>query len=1363
MGINVHPTIRYGYDVGIMWEWTRIKLLAGCFTAFSLFTLSAFGLTVDQPIAGSYKEVGLPIAQTYDPDDFNSHVQNWAVSQAQDGRMLVGNGNGLLVWDGELWHRYSTPNQSRVRALVQWHDGRIYVGTVNEIGYYAADDKGALVFTSLLDSLDIQSRRFGEVWSIASTDKHIIFSSSESTLLYNGESLEVIPGITPGSNRIFNIEGRFILFPDAGAPLEVPTADMQLVQDYPIEGLPIGAKVRDIIESPDGQRLIVTAEQGVFRWTEAGAELILAADAFGEDVGIYSAYRASDGYYYLGSLRHGLFILTPDFQLVRRYGIKDGIGLDTILDINEDSQGGIWLSGLPGVSRITPAHRYSHYGTKEQNIGAADLQAWRNTPVLAGFSIYSLSVAENSLDSPGFSALENWGHETNYVLDLDDEALVAAAGGVFSLTLGPDGLPKASGAEKPFIEVMFANHLVVDSLASNAGGPVVYAATSLGLYRLVKETGVWKATKLPGIDEPLLYLNFDTAGDLWAGTSNQRLFRLPRAQLDNNQPSFSLFDGEHGLGPNNVFPLKIGDKFFFGTDGGLFDFDDKRKPEFQPAEGFPEIFHTPEVDFYRWMIDSNDNFWYRIGNHTGVAWRQSDKRLIADEQITQPLPFRSATGFFEARDGAIWISQADGGVYRLGPDLVQARGTAVPHSAALAITEVQNLVSGEILYGGHGELNIPALPVGAGSLRIRFALSDFSLPEKTLYRSRLSGSERWSDWQRETWRDFTRLQGGDYVFELQARDGWGREQSLTGISFNVLKPWYLSPWAWALYIVLLALALVLAGWLGQRWRTARLQERNLVLQQTVDERTSEVRARVEELKQTQELKDRFFANVSHEFRTPLTLTIEPLEEVVRDHTEGMGEQGVSLTRIALRNARKMLGLIGEVLDINRLEAGSLRLIVAENDLADLLQRVVQRFQPWIKRQNQTLELGGAEEPVMLWYDQDQMDRMVSNLLSNAIKYSGKDSKIKIQLSANADFVELQVLDNGPGIAEDKQEKIFERYYQGETAADNVWPGTGIGLSLVRELAELHHGRITLDTNTEGASFRLHLLRGNRHFDQAELNRDGVPQFERQQETDSEQASSAVDMSAEDVTSVLIVDDNAELRHFLALRLASRYRVLEAENGRLGVEMALGELPDLIISDVMMPEMDGIELARTLKNNEETATIPIILLTAKSTKRDTVEGLQAGADDYLTKPFDTSELIARVAGLIASRRLIRVAALAEFQPAETTEPQADAFQQQLDLLILENLQDSGLNVVRLSELMNMDRTSLYRKCQKSTEMSPVAYIRQSRMQVAARLLQQADMSVSEVAYATGFESISYFSRVFRQEFGTPPSSFSRSVG
>ncbi len=1288
--------------------------------AFGLSASVGYALTPAAVTVNQYTQVGIPLTQTYDPDDFNAHVQNWAVTQGSDGRIYVGNGNGLLAWDGEQWQRYSTPNQSRVRALLEWEDGRIYVGTVNDIGYYAANEKGLMTFTSLLEP--DANPLFGETWSIAATAEHIFFNTDKQVLVYNGESLQKINGPRFGAGRLFNLQGHIVLFPDGKPPVEISLADPQPFQKFSIPGLPIGIKVRDILESPAGQHLIVTAQHGVYLWQESGASQVIKPEDFGEDVDIYTGYRASDGYYYLGSRRSGLFILSPEFKLLRSYGSKDGTGLDTVLDISEDSQGGIWFSGLPGVSRMLPAHLYSDYGSKQQNIGFPDLQAWRGEPMLAAFSIYQLVEAEQALASPAFKALGGWSHQSNFILDLGAEALVAATGGIFSIPVSPAGILEPEAIDKLLQKAMFAIHLLQMPVTTENVGLTVYAATSEGLYRLEKFLGSWQSTKIPGIDEPLLHLEIDAQNNLWIGTSNQRLFLLEANELLKSQPEITIFDGDNGLGNNNVYPIMLAEKLYFGTDNGLFDYAPERQPQFQPTAGFPEIFNTPEKDFFRWLVDSKGNFWYRIGNHTGVARKQADGSYQADEQITKPLPLRSATGFFESVDGAILISQADGGVYRLGAALVSGEVTAVPAVGRLRITQINNLASNELLFGGMGDPQIQQLVSGSASIRINFALGDFSLPEKTLYRSRLSGSEQWSEWQRETWRDFTRLQGGEYQFELQARDGWGREQSLPTFSFSVLPPWYLSPLAWGLYSLALILALLAAAWVGQRLRTARLQQRNLQLQEMVAERTLEVQSKVDELRQTQKLKDRFFANVSHEFRTPLTLTIEPLEEVIREHSASLDDQSRSLTSIALRNARKMLGLIGQVLDINRLDAGRLDLVVAEHDLADLSRRIAQRFQPWLQRQQQTLVLENTDDPVMLWFDQDQLDRCISNLISNAIKYSGKGSQIKLALQAGTQAVDILVSDNGPGIPADQREQIFERYFQGAASSQHTWPGTGIGLALVKELMELHHGKVELLAAAQGACFRLRLLRDCKHFSQVEMNRDGVALRTNIEAADEVPKEPLDSLQGEDITTVLIVDDNAELRHFLGLRLASRYKVLEAENGREGVAVALKELPDLIISDVMMPEMTGIELTQALRENPDTVTIPIILLTAKATKRDTVGGLEAGADDYLTKPFDTSELIARVAGLIASRKLIRVSAMAEFQ-INSIKPEKSSFIERLDQVILEQLNDTDLNVNRLAELLAMDRSSLYRNCQASCQMSPVAYLRQQRMQVAARLLKE----------------------------------------
>ena len=1328
---------------------SSLCILLGCFSS------SVFATSSDE-----YEQVGLPLVQTYDQDDFNAHVHNWAVQQGRDGRIYVGNGNGLLSWDGEQWLRYSMPNQSRIRSLLEWKDGRIYVGTVNEIGYYAANDSGTLTFTSLLETNAGYTHLFGETWSITATDEHIFFKTDKHVFVFNGESLKAIDAAEPGSGRLFNLDGRVVLFPDGRQPVAINLDDPRPFRPFLIPGLPTNIKVRDILDEENGQRLIITSGNGLFSWTESGAKQVLAASALGADVDIYTGFRASDGYLYLGSRRNGMFILGSGLKVLRKYGRDDGLAMDEVFDISEDAQGGIWFSGMPGVSRMMPPHLYSDYGTKQQNIGSPDLLSWRGEPMLAAFSIYQLSPSSKASANAGFKPLENWQTDSNYVLDLGDEALVAAEGGVYQLPVNADGELEPTRSPEPVLEVMFAFHLVTAPATTQASVPVVYAATSDGLYRMTKPLGHWQSEKIEGIDETLRYLAYDKQGTLWAGTTNQRLFMLPESVLAGGQTKPVLFDVNNGLGPNNVYPIALRDGFFFGTADGLFDYDPQRKPEFQAAEGFPAIFHTHEEDFFRWLIDSKDNFWFRIGNHTGVAWKQDDGSYLADEQITEPLPFRSATGFLETGDGSILISQADGGVFRLGAGLLSGSRSSAPLAGKLAITEISNLQSGEVLFGGYGETQIPQLTAGSASLRIRFTLNEYTLPGKTLYRSRLTGSDQWSEWRRETWRDFTRLQGGAYQFELQARDGWGREQGLVPFSFRILPPWYLAPLAWVIYAVVLVLALLLAAWAGQRLRTARLQQRNLELQQVVDVRTSEVRAKVDELKQQQELKDRFFANVSHEFRTPLTLTIEPLDELIRSHGKDLDDEGKGLTEIALRNARKMLALIGQVLDINRLDADRLRLVIAEYDLSDLVRRLAQRFQPWIQRQNQTLLLHNADDPLVLWFDPDQMDRIISNLLSNAIKYSGTGSEIKISLESNGDHVDIVVSDNGPGIPADQHEKVFERYFQGESSSEHVWPGTGIGLALVRELTDLHHGSINLETSQGGATFRLRFLRENGHFDPAELNRDSVPARSERPGLIEHPDEKINALDGEDVTTILVVDDNAELRHFLSLRLATRYRVLEAENGREGLELAISKLPDLVISDVMMPQMTGVELARELSAHPDTATIPLILLTARSTKRDTVEGLEAGADDYLTKPFDTSELIARVAGLIASRKLVRVSALAEFQ-ANPVEPKVHKFISRLDQVILEHLNDSELSINRLAELLAMDRSSLYRKCQGHCKVSPVVYLRQQRMKVAARLLKEKQMSVSEVAYATGFESISYFSRVFRGEYKTTPSVFAKS--
>jgi DNA-binding response OmpR family regulator/anti-sigma regulatory factor (Ser/Thr protein kinase) len=461
--------------------------------------------------------------------------------------------------------------------------------------------------------------------------------------------------------------------------------------------------------------------------------------------------------------------------------------------------------------------------------------------------------------------------------------------------------------------------------------------------------------------------------------------------------------------------------------------------------------------------------------------------------------------------------------------------------------------------------------------------------------------------------------------------------------------------------------------------------------------------------------------------------------------------------MALRNANKMLALVGEVLDLNRLEAGKLPLRVSQYDLAELLRLLQQRFEAWAEQENQSISCENCEEPLLLYFDQDQIDKCVANLLSNAIKYSGENSHITIKLVNQPNSITVQVIDNGQGISEQAKAKVFERFYQEKVSEQNTTPGTGIGLSLVKELIELHHGEVDLVTSSgEGCCFSLRLQKGTQHFNQQQL----VEPIElaKMPQIPINQLIKVENQNQQDQTTLLVIDDNVELRHFISLRLSVNYRILQAQDGEEGFRLAKKALPDLIISDVMMPKMTGYQLADKLKNTAATRSIPIILLTAKASKREIVEGFASGADDYLSKPFDTSELVMRVNAQINSRKIIRESIVFEQQLDTIDTPHKTDFVEKIHAEVRNHLSDPEFSVETLAQLLFMSKATLSRKTKEELNMSPRLFIIEIRMQHASHLLQIRKLSISEIAYAVGYESLAYFSTSFKKHTGKSPSEY-----
>lgn len=529
-------------------------------------------------------------------------------------------------------------------------------------------------------------------------------------------------------------------------------------------------------------------------------------------------------------------------------------------------------------------------------------------------------------------------------------------------------------------------------------------------------------------------------------------------------------------------------------------------------------------------------------------------------------------------------------------------------------------------------------------------------------------------------------------------------------------------------------------------------------------RTEEQAARLQAMEQ---MKTRFFANLSHEFRTPLTLILGPVQDALQQTFGPLPEVLRQPLGQVQRNGLRLQRLINELLDLAKLEAGGMTLHLRGENLPRFLRTLVCSFAPLAERRNIQLTFEALPEDLVMALDAGKLEKVVFNLLSNAFKFTPEGGTIRVrcqhQVQDGQEQVEIRVRDTGPGIPADAIGYIFDRFYQAEQVPGHA--SSGIGLALSKELVGLHGG--TLHAVSElgfGSEFivTLPVLPGKVPAETTALPSDTVAYEEAE-------AVASPDVAAEappDAPLVLVVEDHADLRAYLRGHLAGRYRVAEAGDGRAGLEQARQLRPDLVVSDVMMPEMDGYALCRAIRSDADLAHMPVILLTAKASEDDKIEGLQTGADDYLYKPFNAAELLARAENLIEGRRFLRhyfgvptTAPPVSVQARPVTVPSAETlFVEKVQAVVEQHLGDHSFGVEWLADELGMSTRTLQRHLQAATRLSGAGFIRMIRLQRAAQLLRQQAGTVAEVAYRVGFQDADYFARLFRQMFDVPPSEY-----
>ena len=856
----------------------------------------------------------------------------------------------------------------------------------------------------------------------------------------------------------------------------------------------------------------------------------------------------------------------------------------------------------------------------------------------------------------------------------------------------------------------------------------------------------------------------ESLGNIWIA-SNKGVFLMSEKEGVLQQFNTSSGDLPYDI-ITHIYEDKLGVFWLATAGGGLIQWKPKLS-ESGKSEYKQFTIHDGLVDNYLYAIyeDEYNKLWIP----TNLGLMSIDKHTFQVRSYTKEDGLLhnefNYTSHYQAKDGSLYFGGL-GGLITFHPrDFAKRR--QVFENPPL------ELVSFQVLKEGAANLQdytSSLLETGEIIMRptdklfnIEFSLLDFDSPKQHRYAYKIEGyNENWI-FIEENHIQITHLPYGNYVIKIKGQnkgDNWSNKE--LALAIHVLKPFYLQNW----FIVCTIISLLGMIFFIFRMRTRKLRLDRQRLEKEVQNRTQKIAEQTEALKTLDKAKTRFFTNITHEFRTPLTLIQGPAKQLLEGE---MPKVIQTKAQLIYRNATHLLSLINQLLDLSKLEKGITTIERTHGDIVAFTKQLVEAFQALAQKQSIDLQFKTSIKEWEMDFDKGKWGKIVNNLLSNAVKFTPEGGLIIIALYSvekpNSYFIQLEVTDNGQGIEADHLPHIFDRFYQADTSSTRLQEGTGIGLALIKELVDIQNGDIAVESTLGfGTQFKISLptLKANKPvFLNSEKEvaisvlPDGIPESKSESVLMDEQLSDSI-------LTLLIVEDNADMRMYIRSCIdATQYEILEAADGEEGLNKALEVIPDLIISDVMMPKKNGFDLTFEIRNHWATSHIPLILLTAKASLESKLQGLERGADAYLTKPFSPEELFIRIQKLIAIRQRLQErykneSVNIDLSSSKLNFQKEDNFITQIKSFILDNLDNQQLNVDLIGQQFAISRMQLYRKLRALTNQPVANFIRSIRLKKAKELLLQKELNIAEVAYRTGFSSPSHFTRTFKKEFGIPPS-------
>jgi len=1269
--------------------------------------------------------------QTGDSTSLNNNSVLTVLEDSQ-GNFWVGTDEGLQQFDRkkEQFHnfKFSFPyvtNFSYISCIIEDRKGNIWLST-SRAGAICIKAKTHQPVYYLPTNSNICSDkinvffedRFGNIW-IGSQDNGISVLNVENHTItnysYNSKDAKSL-----SSNKVFAInetpEGNIIVGTIDGGIDVFDYGSRSFTRNY----IPSIEKVFTFMADGKSKLWIGTDGFGLkqFNWktrTISTYESELTSLNL-RSVKVHSIFKDQQGNIWVALFQKGVLMIPPKNKLFNNIGFnpfyqEKSIGNECILSVLENHTGDLWIgTDGDGIYRLDSKRNVTQHYQKNKLSANCVLTIFEDSKnkIWAGTYLYGLFCYIPQNDSFEKKELFDAGQDVKDINIINEDS-------DGNLWIGTN--EKGLGIYNPETK-----------------------KTSWFKYDLLK-------TSNQILSNTIHTILFGKDHLVWIGTSGAGLSCYN--QLTN---TFSDYTFENGKISNNSIYSVEEDRFgniWVGTKNGL-NFINKKSGQ---TTCYTEMDGLSNSSVYGIEIDKNNNLWIStcLGlSYFDVQTKAFSKYYISDGLINEE--YRRGT-HFKSKSGELFFGGINGisSFYpfksqQVHPILNLVFTDLYIYNEQVKIGSAKNL----ILNKNIDFTNEIKLNHDIKSFTIGFAALEYNNTDKVIYEVKMEGFD--NDWNTVSTGShlatYTNLTPGKYTIKVRAHLP-GTKYCERSLVIIITPPFWLTWWAKLFYIILILGALMYAYKIALK-RIERKEEDALKLNES----------------SIMQSKLQFFTDISHEIRTPLTLILTPIENLVKETADGKLRDTYKLIN---QNGHRILRLINQVMEMRKLDKGQVKLRTEETEVKTFFEEIIRSFNYIADEKEIALTLSIKDELPKVWIDQEKLDKVIFNVLSNAFKYTSKNGQISIKIDFNNSDLSIRIADSGEGIPKDLRELVFNRFYQIPNDNNINIMGTGIGLHLSRCLMEIHHGKIYIeDADGIGCVFVITLPLNNNYLQPSEMITEHVSrdlamliQPSLSPFLDNDDKLKLNTKKNKHKYKLLIVEDDNDIRDYISVILGEEYQIFNAANGRIGLEITIKERPDCVITDLMMPEMDGMELCQKIKTNENTCHIPVIILTAKTTMEQRVEGLQVGADSYIPKPFNMDHLKTRISKLIELRRMMKDKYEGKLEVKKedvNIRSYDEVFLEKLEAIVKAQMADPELSVENISQKIGISRSQLQRKLKLLTNQNPSDYIKTTRLRHAAWLLTSINISISEVTYATGFSSLSHFSNSFKEFYGMSPTRY-----